>query len=483
MLKLLRKKKVAKRIFYVLAAIIIPAFVIWGSASVINKDKTPDYAGLIFGKKISFDAFNNAVFAWKTQLALQYGDKAEEFAKTFFDPAQAAWDRLIILHEARRRGIKVNDAQIIGYVTSLPFLQKNGNFDPQAYDLFLKYSLRVNPRTFEEQMRENLSMALVYDEITKNVSVSDEEIKEEYEKANVQARVKYVFFPSSGYKDKVSVKDEEIQAYYDKHKEKFKIPPQINAAYISLEFKEDASEDEKNAAAEKAKSAFSLAGKKGIKEAAKQMDLETRETGLFGAEDPIPALGWIPQLSISLFDLQPGSLSSIVETGRGFYIFEIKEKKNAYIPDFKEVKDKARELLINEKSRELAGKKAKDFLDTVKQASSFEKKAQESKLEAKETPFFSQDSYIAELGMAKPLKDAAFKIAKDEIFPDPIELEQGFYCIKVIGIVPFNEEKFKKDKDEFSNIVLEQKRNKTFNEFFEKLRKEAKLVSYQTFPR
>ncbi len=58
MLRLLRKKKVAKRIFYVLAAIIIPAFVIWGSASVINKkNDIPNVAGRIFGKNVSYDQF------------------------------------------------------------------------------------------------------------------------------------------------------------------------------------------------------------------------------------------------------------------------------------------------------------------------------------------------------------------------------------------------------------------------------------------
>lgn len=50
-LKLLRNKKVSKKIFYVLAAIIIPAFVVWGSASVMNKDKTPNIAGRISAKR------------------------------------------------------------------------------------------------------------------------------------------------------------------------------------------------------------------------------------------------------------------------------------------------------------------------------------------------------------------------------------------------------------------------------------------------
>ena len=39
-------------------------------------------------------------------------------------------------------------------------------------------------------------------------------------------------------------------------------------------------------------------------------------------------------------------------------------------------------------------------------------------------------------------------------------------------------EKFKKEKEDFSKQLLEQKRGKVFTDFFEELKKKAKLVSY-----
>jgi len=72
MLKILRKRKVAKKIFYFLAIVIVPAFVLWGSSSVIRNKDEKGYAGEIFGKKVSFNQYAHARQGWRVQLQLQY---------------------------------------------------------------------------------------------------------------------------------------------------------------------------------------------------------------------------------------------------------------------------------------------------------------------------------------------------------------------------------------------------------------------------
>ena len=250
-------------------------------------------------------------------------------------------------------------------------------------------------------------------------------------------------------------------------------------AYIGAEYDEKTSDEQKKAITDKLTKALSLARSKGLEETAKELNLKFDETGFFGFEDPIPTLGWMPQLSGLLFDLQEGTLSKIVDSGRGVYLFKIREKKAARIPEFKEVKEKTKDALIGEKSKELAAGKAKEFLDSLKnQSPLFESTAQTSGLTVKETPFFSHESYIPELGMAQPIKDAAFVLKDDAIAQNTVEMEQGFYVLKSTGSVPFDEEKFKKEKDEFAKNLLEQKRNKVFDGFVDDLKKRADLVSY-----
>lgn len=487
MLKLLRRKNITKKIYYALAILIIPAFVIWGSASVMQKDKTPSYAGIMFGEKVSFDDFRRSMAAWKTQLKLQYGEKANEIIDAFFSPIDATWDRLILLHEVKIRKIKIDNKEIIDAITKFPFLQKDGQFDPQSYALFLKYSLDIPARIFEEELRQNIAMGKIFTEMTKNITISDEEIKKAYLEQNEQTRVKYVFFPAYGYKDKVTIKDDELKAFYEDSREEFRVPPQINVEYMTVKFDEQASQTIKEAAREKIKQAQALVKNKTFSEAAKTLDMENQQTGFFGLTDPIPTLGWMPQLGPILFDLSTHQTSQAIELERGIFLFRIIEKKDAYLPEFKEAREKAIELLKNKKSKEIAQNKAIEFIQKtttttgtpVKSVNTdFDKIAKELNVEIKETPLFSRSSYIPELGMAEPLKGIAFKLSKDELAKEPIELEQGYYCIQSIETISIDEEKYKKEKEAFSQQLLDQKKNKAFSDFFDTLKKQARLINY-----
>src|SRR3989338_6391314 len=119
MLKALRKKGVAKKIFICLAIVIVPAFVLWGSASLLRSQRS-SYAGKISGRKVSFDEFQESLRAVQTQALMQFGEnfyKIQRFLKLNLE----AWDRLILLQEAKRRRIKVSDQEVIEEINQLPF--------------------------------------------------------------------------------------------------------------------------------------------------------------------------------------------------------------------------------------------------------------------------------------------------------------------------------------------------------------------------
>lgn len=484
MLNLLRKKKIAKKIFYVLCVLIIPAFVIWGSSSVMNKEKTPNVAGMIFGKKISFEDYRKALLGWKTQIKLQYGEKAEEIAQAFFDPDQATWDRLILLQEAKKRKFRIQDQEVVKMITEIPFLQREGRFDPQTYELFLRYSLGIQPRSFEEEIRDNLLMAKVYEEVTKGASVTEAEIREAYEKTNIQSRVKYLLVTGTSFLDETTVEEKDIQDYYEKNKEEFRLPPQTNARYVGVEFKDESALKEKEAARVTLKKIQIDAQKIGLAQAAKAQGLEVKETGLFALEEPVPGLGWYPDLANLLFELPKGSLSSLVELSRGLYIFEDLEKKDAFIPSFDDVREKIKKLLSEAQAKQTAEKTAQDMLTKINNGTiSLDQASEELKIPLKETPLFSKESYIPELGMAPALKEAAFSLSSGQIAGSIVNLEQGSAIIQSIEFVNIDEEKFQKEKEEFSKNLLEQTKTKIFNEFFDHLKKRADLKSFIAPPK
>jgi len=478
MLKLLRNKKVSKKIFYGLAIIIIPAFVVWGSSSVMKKDKGPSVAGRIFDKKVSIDAFQKAFETWKIQIRYQYGEKAAEMA-AFVDPLQATWERLIIMHEIKRRGLRVTDKEVVQNITNMPFLQRNGRFDKQAYELFLKYSLGVSGRQFEEALRQNLLVYKLSAMVTKDVSVSDSDIREAYENESVQTALRYVAFPYDGYLDDVTITEEDISAFYASSKEALRVPPHINTSYVGFEFDDEElglTRDEMNV---KIRNALSTSRSKGLKLAAQELNFEIKETGFFGFEDPIPEFGWLPQLSRILFDLPVLSFSKIIQTSRGMYVFQITKKKPAYIPELKEAVPRIKEILTAQKSKELAKQKAQEFLDlTTTKGRSFDEAAQQLGAEAVETEEFTREAYISELGMAPNLKEAAFKLTEGETPSNAIENEQSFLVIKSLMTPTLDEEEFEKEKEAFGQKVLANKRSATFNAYFISLRDRAGLRNF-----
>ena len=137
MLKFLRHKKTAKKIWIGLAVIIVPAFVLWGSGSLLRNRQEQTFAGIMFGKKISLQEFQDAFSAEKTSAILQFGDKLSEFEGQFNFEA-AAWERLMLLQEAKKRKITVTDKEVVDFMQKLPLFQRNGKFDSKIYDQILK---------------------------------------------------------------------------------------------------------------------------------------------------------------------------------------------------------------------------------------------------------------------------------------------------------------------------------------------------------
>ncbi len=183
MLKILRSKKLAKKIWIALAIMVLPAFLLWGLGSALNSKKESAYVGQIFGSKISFLNYKEALDAVKNTAIIHYGEKFSEIEKQLDLKAQA-WEMLILLHEAKMRRINASDHEVIELIKSYPFFQRKGVFDNRLYAELLQYVFRTQPRAFEEQTRQNIIISKLYAQVTNITKVDDKEIRETYIKIN-----------------------------------------------------------------------------------------------------------------------------------------------------------------------------------------------------------------------------------------------------------------------------------------------------------
>ncbi len=192
MLKLLRNKKTAKRIWIGLAIIIMPAFVFWGFGSEMRSKDGKGYVGKISKKKISVAEFKDSLNAVRNLAIMQYGDNLESIEKNLNLEVQA-WQRLALLSAANKFKIKASDKEVIEQIKSYPFFMRKGQFDNRVYNEVLRYIFRTQPRVFEEQTRQNIIISKLYHKITDGVTISEKEVRDEYIKEESAKNPKFKF--------------------------------------------------------------------------------------------------------------------------------------------------------------------------------------------------------------------------------------------------------------------------------------------------
>jgi peptidyl-prolyl cis-trans isomerase D len=470
MLKKLRHKKTAKKIWITLCILILPAFLFWGIGSVSRNRPKVTYSGKIFGKTVPYSEYKDALEATKNQAIMQFGDKFSEVQKQLNLEAQA-WERLILLYEAKKRRIKVGDKEVVDFIRRYPFFQYNGKFDNRIYNQMLEYVFRTQSRVFEEQTRENIMLVKLYESLTKDIQLSEEEIRQVYAQENESISVSYIASVIANFIKEINPTEEEVKNYFFENSLDFKKPLTFNLEYIILD-----SED-------KLKNAVSRVNKKeDFAKIAADLNIKIQETGFFSQIDPIPGLGWSPQIISILPNLKPGQYLPSVHMDKNYFILKLKEKKNPYIPEFSEIKDKVKEVFIESKAKEIAKDKIGLCLKKLEEEKTlgvkeadFLKIAKEFGLKSDSTGLFKYGSYIEGIGASDNLWLAAYNL-KENDFSQVIEMPSGFYIIKNKSRISLDEKKFQEDKKELSQELLFQKKQKYFLNFVSELKKRAQSL-------
>ena len=161
MIRILGKKKVAKRIFWVLAIVIIPSFVIWGVGTQMRGD-SETMAAKVNRQVISRDDYGNRLQEILEQYRKFSKQEPAEKSAEMENIKKAALEDLIrqalISQEIKRRRIKVNDKELLELVRRDPsFRDEKGNFDERRFQETVAGMPDEEWLKIEENLRENLS--------------------------------------------------------------------------------------------------------------------------------------------------------------------------------------------------------------------------------------------------------------------------------------------------------------------------------------
>lgn len=361
MLKILRNKKTAKKVWIGLAIIIVPAFTFWGFSGALRSRGENSVAGKIFGRNVTFVQLRDAVAAEKIITRMQIGDKLDELQQ-YIDFESQAWQRLALLAEARKRHIRASDNEVIEDIESAPIFQSKGVFNNKIYNNVLRYYLRVQPRVFEELIRNNIILARLYEQVIGKVAITDEEIDKAYARQNQEISVYYAAALPADFAKKISPAEQEISDYYRNNKGAFKEPVELSSKKtearipelseikdkVKMAFIEDAA---RKLAEEKIKECQAKLGNEELVAAGRKTGLKTGSTPLFKYDGFIDGIGPAQEFWNTAYALKESRDSGIISLPDGFYIIKVKSKTPIDEKRFSQEKSGLAKKLLHEKQQ------------------------------------------------------------------------------------------------------------------------------------
>jgi len=468
MLEVLRRKGVNKTILWIVSIIIILSFIAFGAAYRI--DNTVNSAGTLFGHNVTNKIFQEAYYDARDQAIRLYGD---EFFKNSgkINLEQEAWDRLILLNEAKKRDIQASDQEVVADIATIPFFQRDGQFDQTLYEQIVQNSSIFDRSThdFEEGVRKQLIIKKLIDDVAPEKVYSAAELKKEYQKRNEKITLQYVLFAAADYAKNATASDDEIKAYYDEHKEQFRLPPSIVLNYVQTKDKALADTLSKE-----------LTPGTNFAAVAKTLKLEMKTSSPFTQDQPILTFASNPDDVAKFFAMKPGEYTPALEAPDSWQVIQLKEKKESAVPDLQDIKSQVKDAVLLQKGFSLAKPLADKALPALTQSlktKDFKTAATGLGLTVQETPAFGRKDYVASTGLIQEFQQEADELNTHQRLSEVISTSQGPAIIYLEKQEKPEDGQFESDKENFKEMLSAEGRNQILITFMSQLRAKADLHS------
>ena len=428
--------------------------------------------------------------------------------------AQQLITQKALVVEAKRMGLKANEDDVrdeLQHGRYAATLFPNGNFiGDEAYQNLLAQN-DMTPTMFEQSVMDDILTRKLVNLVTSGATVSDKEVRDEFEKENTKAKfnyavlsqeelrkglhptdeelkayyehnkatytnsipekrkIQYAFLDRTKVLDKVTVSPQELQAYYDQHRDEYRVPEQVKVSHILIKTPApgpDGKVDPKAVDTARKKAEDLL---KQLEAGAKFEDLAKKYSDDPGSAKQGGELGWIgrgrtvPEFEKVAFSLPKGQTSGLVQSSYGFHIIRVEDKQDAHLKSLAEVKDKIEPLIKQQKASRIVDDESNNLLDQAR-SGGVEKAAAALGLTVVNTDFVSKSDVLPGIGTNPQFMDEVFS-APEKGGPELAQLSQGYAVYEVEAIKPpatptFEEIRTRVEnefKNERANALLSQK--------------------------
>jgi peptidyl-prolyl cis-trans isomerase D len=228
-------------------------------------------------------------------------------------------------------------------------------------------------------------------------------------------------------------------------------------------------------AAQKAEALSAHLGKgKKLEDAAKEEGLTVQKSAPFARGAPPPPLT-SPTLATRAFEMKVGDVEKEgFSLPRGAAFISLAEVQPDRLPELKDVQDKVRTDLVEERAFEKA-KAAADDVKARAASATLEKAAAAAGLVRKETPALTgRDQPLGDLGTSAALEAVAFSIS-EKTLSDPVRVPAGYAVIRVLEKKAFDPAEFARQKGSIASSLRQQKKNELFQAYMSQARERVTI--------
>ena len=453
-------------------AIIILSFVI-GYAMLSSpggpagEDQSAE-AAIVNGKAIAFNDFqttySNLYQVYQNIYQDQFTPALEKQLKLAEKTLDSLIDQVLLQDEAERQQIEISGKELVDAIANIPAFQENGVFSKDRYLQVLAYQ-RLSSEQFEAMQRSELISTKVREQLQAGVTVTDEEIDEEFRNNNEKVNLNYVSLTPASFEKKVKVTDEALATYFAEQQEVFRTPEMVSLRYLQFvpeRYLDEVTFDENDLEKyhrrhldqfeilEKIKASHILIKvDEGTDETVREEKkafaeklLEEVKSGKDFAElarvnsdDAASAvkggnLGYFTRGSMvkpfeqAAFNMKPGDISEVVETTFGYHIIKVEEYTEPGVRSLEESMDEVKAGLRQEKAKQLAFEKAMDAYNINRKTGDLEAAATTNELGLKESGLFARDGYIDGIGSNAEIINAAH-LLEENTLAKPVATDDG----------------------------------------------------------
>jgi peptidyl-prolyl cis-trans isomerase D len=380
--------------------------------------------------------------------------------------------------EADRLGMRVSDeehADLLRKIVPTAF----------AGDTFIgmdKYTTEVQARfqmsvpEFESEIKKELLQEKFQQLVTDGITVTDDEVRAEYLRANDKVKLDYVLIKPDDLQAKIEASDAELGPYFEKNKSRYVVPERRTVDYATLDFAQlrqraQVTEDDEKIyyqqhidsykledRAHVAHILFKTVGKTDAevaeikakaedvlnkaKHGAKFADL-AKQYSEDSTKDKGGDLDWIvrgqtvPEFEAAAFSLPKGAISDLVKTQYGFHIIQVIDRETARTQTFDEVKGAIQGQLQQQKAEQLGDTLSAQIADEVRRTGRIpiDELAKKFNLLTGEAKLVEANQPLPELGNAPGLLDNVFRLRVGDLSA-PVRTDRGYVVLSVKDIQP-----------------------------------------------